>query len=872
MKNIKRILSCVLVLSLVFGIAACGKKETSKTTSSNKTSSTSSNPEDVFNDLQGNDGTSSSDPDGFDNTDGTDTPTPTPGEDTSSDDSSDNQNLNNDNSDNTDTDGQIQDTTGEEPEFKFAPSYLTEGENQFYYEGSNYVYGITEDGREVIGYLEDGKIIDIIQGGGQYSLYDGTNMFSYGRIKEMTKTLVDGEYCLQLTYEPMGSSAALTVLKTTYVFHQNSITVTSEVDTASKASKVSSGSFKRFYLNDPTKTEKKILYEWIYPENGDFPYQKSNNICIKQWFDDEHVVYFFNRDSNCDDYFYLPSYPENHFPVTVSKEKGFSYSLTYDIVLENSTKTDDIDYEAFFKGEDTEFAVGFAPVTKTQDDSTVFVGKEAKINLNVTNLIPEDLTFSIRYDVMDYYGNIVDAGLFINSTVFKNNEANRTINIKGNYGMYWINLYVVSATSTYYECYPLMLVEDYKFLYRDVSPFGIDALHAYSADEMYTNASICEKIGVRYARGGNNNAILAKKGIKASAVSVGGPYTSQASLDKILNKWKEGEEKYGGYDYMVGVNEYDGDVKFNLEACREKIKQFMPSYFDLVAPFVKKNNIKFAYNASTHGNRAWHQAMYENGVWQASNVIDTHYYCYPMPPDKLASTVNTRENELNMEEMVKMFEEFGGKGEKLYSIGETGYPTSPEGSVHINEQADYNTRIGILALAHGADRVNYYCLLDRTGYYKGTGTWAEMNFGAFMCYDYYDIVKPKPWAAAYANLTRQLDGVLTVKESPKYDTDGEGTIRAFDVENHQGDDLIVAWSNIYVHPQATSYGVGNGVKRQPNLPWNNIWPKSEDVVFTATSKTVKVVDTMGNTTNYKAKNGKVTIPLSGSPVYIYGVK
>ena len=33
----------------------------------------------------------------------------------------------------------------------------------------------------------------------------------------------------------------------------------------------------------------------------------------------------------------------------------------------------------------------------------------------------------------------------------------------------------------------------------------------------------------------------------------------------------------------------------------------------------------------------------------------------------------------------------------------------------------------------------------------------------------------------------------------------------------------------------------------------------------------KVVDVMGNTTVYKAKDNKVTIPLTGSPVYIYGV-
>lgn len=866
MKNIKRILCCVLILSLVFGIAACGKKEPEKTTSSDKTSS-SANPEDVFNELEGNDGTSSSDPNGFDNTDGTDTPTPTPGEDNPTD---DNQNLNNDYSD-------LEQENDNEGDTEFEPSFLLEGENQFYYEGSNYVYGITEEGREVIGYLEDGEIIDVFQGGGKFSVSDGTALFEYGKIKEMNKTLVDGEYCLELTYEPQGLSASVTVIKTSYVFHANSITVTSSVDTASKVAKITSASYRFYYLNDPIKHDEKILYKWVYPENGDFPYQKSNNYCMRKWFDKDHLVYLFNRDPNCADYFYFPDYEDDAFKITAPNEKGFSYSLTYDIVLENEKVTENTDYEAFFKGEDNEIAVGFAPVTETKDNSTVFIGKEAKINLNVTNLAADDTVFSLRYDVMDYYGNIVDAGLFMNSTVFKNNEANRTITVKNKYGMYWINLYVVTATSKYYECYPFMLIEDYKFLYRNDSPFGIDALHAESADEMYTNASICEKIGVRYTRGGtsqygiNHYALLAEKGMKASAENAGGPYATTASLNKILNKWNEGL-KYGGFDYMVGVNEFDGDVKYNLEASREKMKNFLPDYFNLVAPFVKKNNIKFAYNASTHANRAWHQAMYENGVWQASNVIDTHYYCYPMPPDKLASTVNTRENELNMEEMLNMFKEYGGRNEKLYSIGETGYPTSPESSVHLNEQADYNTRIGILALAHGADRVNYYCLLDRTGYYKGTGSWAEMNFGAFMCYDYYDVVKPKPWAAAYANMTRQLDGVTSVKEHAVYDTDGEGTIRAFDVENHQGDDLIVAWSNIYVQPQATSYGVGNSVKRQPHLPWENIWPQTEDFVFTATEKTVKVVDTMGNTTTYKAKDGKVTIPLNGSPVYIYGVK
>ena len=159
MKNIKKLISWFLVLSMLLSVAACGKKKPSK--EPEKTASASSSqPENIFNELQNSEKITASDPNGFDNTDGTSSYYNTSSE--------------------------------EQPTYQYDPSYLLSGENQFYYEGEGYVYGITEDGKEVIGFLENnGTIIDILEGGGEYSVSNGSRMFSYGRIKEMTKTLVD---------------------------------------------------------------------------------------------------------------------------------------------------------------------------------------------------------------------------------------------------------------------------------------------------------------------------------------------------------------------------------------------------------------------------------------------------------------------------------------------------------------------------------------------------------------------------------------------------------------------------------------------------------------------------------------------------------
>ena len=85
-------------------------------------------------------------------------------------------------------------------------------------------------------------------------------------------------------------------------------------------------------------------------------------------------------------------------------------------------------------------------------------------------------------------------------------------------------------------------------------------------------------------------------------------------------------------------------------------------------------------------------------------------------------------------------------------------------------------------------------------------------------------------------------------------------------------EVVVAYSNFEVLSNGKKNILGESNLRTPNLTWNTQWQKTDDTEFTAKGETVKVVDIMGNTTIYTPdSDGKVSIPLTGSPVYIYGI-
>ena len=325
------------------------------------------------------------------------------------------------------------------------------------------------------------------------------------------------------------------------------------------------------------------------------------------------------------------------------------------------------------------------------------------------------------------------------------------------------------------------------------------------------------------------------------------------------------------------INDADAVAKAKVRMDEFKTKYYNPAAINAF----KENNLPISWIPSCHANNVWLKLMKDEGIWDNSAVIDSHYYSNPRMPDN-KYTWNGPDTmtavEYGLERMKAAAAQYGDN--KLFVMGETGFPTS---SLDIRSQADFNTRIGILGLANGSDIINFYCMYDRTSYFTGTSNWEEMHFGAFYNFDFYGVTKPKPWAAAYGTMTRMLDGVDTVVTSEKYDnyseeyrmTNAGGNTKAFDVTMKNGEKMIAAWTNIYAVNGSTSETKYNGY--DPILPWENQWKKNgvlqtEEVTFDAVADTVTVTDTMGNITEYTPINGKVTIPLTGSPVYIKGVE
>ena len=113
-------------------------------------------------------------------------------------------------------------------------------------------------------------------------------------------------------------------------------------------------------------------------------------------------------------------------------------------------------------------------------------------------------------------------------------------------------------------------------------------------------------------------------------------------------------------------------------------------------------------------------------------------------------------------------------------------------------------------------------------------------------------------------MTRMLDTVKTVDRQ----ADPSATSRAYKAILADKSQVTIAWSNCARLANDTI----KPEMREPTLPWENQWKKAENVSFAASGTKVVVTDSMGNATTYKVENGRVTITLNGSPVFIAGLK
>ena len=775
----------------------------------------------------------------------------------------------------------------------YGVSQLAKSEDlKFFYKGMTYAYGITENGNEVIALIDqnNGDYIDILSGAGKPALRNKNNLdlVSVSGIRDFERSMSDGFMRLEVYYTLSGVAAAGSELITTYTFKDSTINVSQHISYKSDryAASPESSYTERMVMQKYKLKKADVVGKWKYPANGDYPYQVSESVATVLEFDENHRLYTFLKTENEDEVIYSPEYPEINIPLSFSEGKGVNYTVSYDLVPATVTGGKNDNYYALFRGRGSDYAVGVFPAAANTEDSTVFVGKSVDLNLNVSNLVSKDVNFSLRYDIRDYYGKVVDSGLFIDNTAYAGTSMNRKIHISGSYGMYYMNIYAMSDVYTHLECYPFALIPTADYKYRATNPFGMTSIADNGCkDDAMTAAKLNVKIGVgcyRVVANATGYQMDAARYMHDNGISLNAQLninnvkpTGLKSVNELVSVISDYAGKLKGLTDDIEVG---NETNFSYSEGKEAdpaayAEKYLSDMYEPASKAVRAAGYKYLGAGISGCDRGWLNDVIgkTRRLWNLMDVLSVHPYGFPCMPDIYGN--GSYSNKWNYEgSLMRVKDIFKKNGELKWYITETGYPVSPAKplQVELRTQADYDMRIMVLGHSYGASKIELYCFYDRLSFGSGfNADDTEMGYGMFYQPDFLGVVKPKPVAAALAVLNHVTDGLKKTESSAKY-TRADGTLRAFKMSLSGGKNIYTVWSNKYPLCNAV---VGNQNDREPSLPWTDQWSgKYEDVTFDAAGSKVTVTDVMGNTKTYTAVNGKVTVPVSGSPLYIDGIK
>ena len=777
------------------------------------------------------------------------------------------------------------DTDSDYPDYtkEYGLSDLSDTDSlQFFYQGITYAYGITKNGHERIALIDqnNGDWIDLLNGAGTITLKSTNNavLVQTDGIDRFSAAMYDGFMTLHVYYRLSGIDASRSELFTEYVFKRNSIQVSQHVNCNSSYTISSENSIlNRQLLQQYTNADKTMVGKWVYPNNGDYPYQVNESIGSVITFDEHHALYTFMKSISESSEIYRKSYPDYNIPLEFNDSKGISYTCEYSLVPATRTGDDVTDrYRALFSGRGANYAAGVFPADGNTENSTIFVGDSVTLNLNMTNLTDKDNTFSLRYDIRDYYGKIVDSGIFVNNTSYAGTSMDRKIRISGTYGMYYLNLYSITREYTHLECYPFALIPTSDYKYRSTNPFGIAGVEGLDTMSDYLLAAkLIVKIGAGNYRmsnttEGNFAAVreMYKAGVKINYQAVVENYKDgylnkvdafQKNLESLVDRVSDFADSVEVGNEIDGFSTISGEYEMG-----DLMNRYINGMFLPAAETVHGKKMRYANAGSAGCPTGLFDAL--GKYWNKLDVLSVHAYGIPVMPDSCPGRSDYWNYEDALKRTSNAIKLYGNK--ELY-VSETGYPTHPDEpkSVSLRTQADYNMRILVLGSSYGASRIQLYSFYDRKSYFNCySSSDSELNFG--LCYqpDFLGIVKPKPSIVAFAVISAVTDGLKKTEAYGKYTG---GTLRTFKMEMQNGENVYAVWSN--AHPQPNAYYTHLS-DRKIGMPWVNEYQESETAVFETTGKKVTVTDIMGNTKTYTSVNGKVQIPVTGSLIYVKGIQ
>jgi len=178
----------------------------------------------------------------------------------------------------------------------------------------------------------------------------------------------------------------------------------------------------------------------------------------------------------------------------------------------------------------------------------------------------------------------------------------------------------------------------------------------------------------------------------------------------------------------------------------------------------------------------------------------------------------------------------GKKWPELMSIEGPSVSPSIPGALTPQEEADHTVRAYLILMAYNTTR-HFGCPAG----FQCAGAWGETHYGGGLC-NRIPLLYPKPVYCAYATLTRQTN---RMKYSKMIHT-GSNTVFCLQFKHYKtGKTLHVLWT---------------------------IRGTRQIMIDAQKGTSIQVYDSMDNPLTVKERNGKYTITISSSPVYVWGIE
>lgn len=781
---------------------------------------------------------------------------------------------------------EIQESTTATEEIEYSDTEETLSKPQedvqylYSYEGDSYRYAITMDYTELLCFSEEDGSIDVLAGGGTYQIQDdlGQTQVEAIGVQDYLVSEEAGNTVVWVIYEMSDGSKAANKY-TMYEDHINVVAVLQSVDSPYQTYEAK---LDRNFLSPYDTCRKKVSSQWVYPDNGDFPYKEADGIVTIQSFGESHRLYTFVRGDNVKSLLLFEDYPKEDIPVYIEDTDLKEYQIEYDLVFENSTTEKEADLLALFKGRESSFAVKIECATGGTDEATLFFADAVELNIHISNLAKDSNELVIDYVLYDYSGTplLVET---IPLAVVKDEAIDIPVFLQTTQkGIFYLDLKVDTLAEEYRELYSFAMLSEHQYEYADTNPFGVSGVRFGEYEPNDTTVELLETLGASNVRIclscpdylAEDETILNKylKQLVDANIRVNGQFLlmddwvmpTQDNAQEYMTQIDETLSVVGKYLSSCEIgNEYN--LRKGNTSVKAAMQQYIEEFFHPGYEIIKeKYNIPFINAAVGLSQVDWMKAMVSAGIYDKQQILATHAYGFPWAPDRYTNT----SYELSVESALKRTKDFlRHNSDMTWFVNEIGYPTAAmddEGktqSVDLRTQADYLVRANILALSYGADEVEVYSLYDQPNVFKGLDpTNKEFHFGLFYYEDYFDRVMPKPSAIAYQTMTAQLDGVQSCKER-KVDSKAA---RVFQLELEDGSTVLVGWSNC---SRLENDKMG-ATTRQAFMPWENQWEKTESVLIPVEGNYVVIVNNMGNETVVPVINGYVDVTLDGSPKYI----